>query len=110
MNQSDAKKIAKTITFDQLSEMFETAKNNIKDWSEISNVNRCLTVGKVWNMLYPSLTLIVMRCPPALKNMIWEFGDYLPEELKIKKPVKKPYTGKVLHEEPVFILNNQDKN
>tara|TARA_R110000850_G_scaffold9405_3_gene34738 strand:- start:118 stop:447 length:330 start_codon:yes stop_codon:yes gene_type:complete len=103
MNKTDAGKIAKTITYGQLEAMFEGAKIYVIDWSVISSVNKALTKGKVWNMLYPNLSRVnLLSRSTVVKNMIWEFGEFLPEELKIKKKVKTKYDGIVLHEEPVF--------
>lgn len=102
MNKTDSRRIAKTITHEQLSAMFEVAKNDIKDWGQISNVNPCLDKGAAWNILYPALGSGLTSRSAIAANMIWEFGDYLPEELKIKKPVKKKFGGNVLRELPVF--------
>lgn len=33
MNRTDARRIAETITNQQLKEMFDSAKENIKDWT-----------------------------------------------------------------------------
>ena len=102
MNKTHAKIIAEIITFDQLQEMFNNAKENITNWTEISAVNRSMTKGTVWNILYHGVKPEVMHQSIALRNMIWEFGDHLPDELfiKNKKPKQKPI--KVLHQEPIF--------
>ena len=102
MNKTDSRKIAKTITHEQLSEMFEVAKKSIEDWGQISNVNPCLDKGAAWNILYPALNAGLTSRSTIAANMIWEFGDHLPEELKIKKPVKKKFSGNVLRQDPVF--------
>ena len=56
MNKSNAKKIAEVITFEQLQQMFTNAKNNVKNWYKISNVNASLTIGTTWNVLFSSST------------------------------------------------------
>jgi len=106
MNKSDARKIAEKITFVQLVEMFVSAQLSIKDWSVVSSVNKGMTKGATWNILFPAIDPAtnkrIMNQPNALKNMIWEFGDYLPEHLKIKKSPKNEGVSNVHHEEPIF--------
>jgi len=102
MNKSNAKKIAETITFEQVQEMFNNAKENITDWSEISAVNKGMTKGVAWNILKHGVKPEIVNKPLALKNMIWEFGDYLPESLKVKTPIKSRIQFDVHHQEPVF--------
>lgn len=102
MNKSNAKKIAETITFAQVQDMFDNAKENITDWSEVSAVNKGMTKGVAWNILKHGVKPEIVNQPLALKNMIWEFGDYLPEKLKIKNPSKKQTKLDVHHQEPIF--------
>lgn len=102
MNKLNAKKIAETITFNQLQEMFNNAKENITDWTKVSSVNKNLTIGTTWNILFVGLKPEILRQPLALKNMIWEFGDYLPNDLKVKIQVSKKQNIKVTHQEPKF--------
>ena len=51
MNRIDARKIAETITNEQLQQMFETAKAKITDWTKVSSVNKGMTKGVSWNIL-----------------------------------------------------------
>ena len=102
MNKSDAKKIAETITFEQVEEMFNNAKEGITDWEEVSAVNKGITKGVAWNILKQGVNPGIVKQPLALKNMILEFGDYLPDELKIKKKSKKQVKLNIHHEAPVF--------
>lgn len=102
MNKSDAKKIAETITFEQVEEMFNNAKVSITNWEEVSAVNKGMTKGVAWNILKHGVKPEIVKQPLALKNMIWEFGDYLPVELKVKKKSKKQAKLNVYHEAPVF--------
>ncbi|HHZ70807.1 MAG TPA: hypothetical protein EYN54_11155, partial [Methylococcaceae bacterium] len=97
-----AKKIAETITFVQLQEMFNNAKENITDWTVTSAVNKQMSKGTAWNILFVSLKPETMTHPMAIKNMIWEFGDHLPEQLKIKKQTKVSRHVDVTHQEPNF--------
>ena len=100
MNRKDARKIAETITNVQLQNMFNAAKKGIKDWTKVSSVNKGFTKGTGWNILAKGFD-IKNECHILAKtNMVWEFGDFLPEELKIKK-VKKTYK-EPRHQDPEF--------
>jgi hypothetical protein len=101
MNKTDARIIAKTITNEQILEMFNNAKNSITEWTQVSTINFGITKGTAWNLL--AYDFEVNRTYDILVkyNMIREFGDYLPEELKINK-VKKAIKGPAYHQEPKF--------
>lgn len=101
MNKSDSKKIAETITNEQLSQMFEKAKIGITDWTKVSNVNKTLTKGVAWNILASDFDVKTNYHIMAKINMIREFGEFLPENLKpIKKSKKNPVN--LVHQEPKF--------
>ena len=51
MNRNNAKKIAQTITNEQLKDMFDNAKIGVKDWTKVSCVNKGMTKGVSWNIL-----------------------------------------------------------
>ena len=106
MNKHEAKQLAETVTLDNLKAMFHNAKQNITDWARISRVNKGATIGTTYNILafepdrYASIDEIHII---ARKNMIWEFGEYLPD---YEKAVAKTKTGQttVVHQEPKFKL------
>jgi hypothetical protein len=102
MNKTNAKKISEIITFSQVQEMLNNAQERITDWSEVSAVNKSMTKGTAWNILKHGAKPEIIHQPLALKNIIWEFGDYLPESIKIKKPNKKKSRLNVHHQEPIF--------
>jgi hypothetical protein len=102
VNRRDAKKIAETITRDQLGAMMMCAMNGVKDWSEVSSVNPYFTKGRSWNIFYPVFMSGRHLVKPSITNMVHEFGDFLPEDLKPKKPVKNLLNIEPLHEEPNF--------
>lgn len=102
MNRKDAKLIAETITYEQLEQMFESAKENITDWTQTSTVNQTMSKGMAWNILYPALSEDMKYRSTGIKNMIWEFGDYLSDELKPTKVTEKELRKYVYHEEPKF--------
>ena len=102
MNKTDARKIAETITNEQLVNMFEMAKTGITDWTKRSSVNSGMTKGSAWNVLGKNFDVRREYPNIAKRNMVWEFGDFLPDELKpeIKRqrlPVPIPF-----HQEPIF--------
>jgi len=100
MNRQDSKKIAETITNEQILEMFNSAKENIKDWVKVSNVNKGMTKGTSWNILAKNFDVTIKHHILAKINMIREFGEFLPEELKIKK--QKRILPTPIHQEPKF--------
>lgn len=104
MNKTDARKIAETITNEQLQAMFDNAKNGVKDWTEVSNVNKGITKGAGWNILAKNFDTDYTHHILAKTNMVREFGEYLPAELKLNKikyknpkPIKLP-----VHQDPIF--------
>ena len=101
MNRRDARKIAEIVTNKQLQNMFECAKNTITDWTKVSSVNKSLTKGAAWNILAKGFDLKHRYCILAKTNMVWEFGDYLPDEFKLPKKQAKSFV-EPMHEDPVF--------
>ena len=103
MNKADAKKIAETVTNDQLSAMFERAKAGITDWEKVSAVNPGITKGTAWNIFSKALTASgggrVRQL--AVTNMIWEFGEFLDESLKPAKRKRQP-SPVPYHQQPDF--------
>jgi len=108
MNKSRAKKIAEKITYEQLKAMFDNAQIGISDWTKTSTVNKGMTKGAVWNILQPGLKPEIMSESLALKNMIWEFGDFLDDVFEDDDPKSKAII-KVHHQEPVFHKLNSDE-
>jgi hypothetical protein len=100
MNKSDARKIAETITNEQLQQMFEKAKIEIKDWTKVSSVNKGLTKGVGWNILAKDFDVNKDYNILAKTNMVKEFGEFLPDELKPKKEKRKFQQPN--HQDPIF--------
>ena len=100
MNKNDAKKIAKTITNEQLQQMFKDAKTKITDWTKVSNVNKGLTKGASWNILAKDFDVTAKHHILVKTNMVREFGEFLPAKLKPQKKVRQfqPPT----HQDPQF--------
>lgn len=104
MNKKDAKIIAKTITNKQLLQMFTNAKDNIKDWTEKSSVNKLFSKGTAWNILASDFDVNTNYHVISKTNMIREFGDFLPEELKPKTTHKEEKKVPLIHQVPNFDL------
>jgi len=102
MNKRDAKLIAKTITNAQLQDMLDAAKIGITDWTVVSVVNRICSKGVAWNILANVFNVDDEFHHLLHKmNLIREFGEYLPEDLKPKPKPKKPFI-KPIHQDPIF--------
>lgn len=78
----------------------KSTKNSIQDWTKRSDVNKSFSLGTSWNILAKDFDPEISHHVLAKKNMIWEFGDFLPDELKpSKNKIKLP---EVQHQEPIF--------
>lgn len=102
MNRNLARKIAETITNEQLQQMFNNAKEGIKDWNVVSDVNKGMTKGMGWNILAKNFDVNGNHHIMAKQNMIREFGDFLPEELKPVKEPKSINSKPPVHQDPIF--------
>lgn len=100
MKRTDARKIAEIITNEQLQQMFEAAKTQIIDWTKVSNVNKGLKKGAAWNILAKNFDLNSTHHILAKTNMIREFGEFLPPELKPQNKIKQLITP--IHQNPHF--------
>lgn len=100
MNKTEAKKIAETITNEELGVMFENAKKGITDWSKVSNLNKGLSKGVAWNILASDFDVSKKYNNLVKNNMVREFGEFLPDYLKPTKK-NKPQIN-VVHQEPKF--------
>lgn len=106
MNKQQASVFAEIVTLEDLKQMFRNAQKYIADWTVVSRVNKGMSKGAAYNILafepnhYSSIEEISKL---AKINMIWEFGEYLPD---YKKQVKKTRAGKttVVHQDPKFKL------
>jgi len=101
MNKTNARRIAETITNEEILEMFNIAKSSIKDWTKISSVNKGITKGTAWNILAKDFDINTTYHILAKTNMVREFGEYLPSNLKLSKK-QKLFTDDPVHQEPKF--------
>jgi hypothetical protein len=102
MNRKNAKEVVETITNQQLKQMFERAKYEIKDWTQRSLVNKGMTKGTAWNVLAKDFDENYNYHIMAKINMVREFGEFLHEELK---PINEPHIqdkSKPYHQDPIF--------
>lgn len=100
MNRTDARKIAEIITNEQIQEMFNMAKSKITDWSVVSSVNKGISKGVGWNILAKDFDIATKYHILAKINMIREFGEFLPTELKPQKKSRK--IQQHIHQDPQF--------
>lgn len=101
MKKSDAKRIAEAVTSEQLAEMFERAKVGVTDWETASTVNKGMSRGAAWNILWGCFKDNPSPRPTAKVNMIWEFGEFLDPSLIPAKPARRPLPVPH-HQEPNF--------
>lgn len=112
MNRAYAEIVVKTITKEQLKQMVLNAKDKITDWKKPSVVNLSATIGTTWNILTPWVFKDVYLDNIGhshMVNLIREFGEYLPEDLK---PImhKSPESEiELVHQEPIFNVEEEDE-
>lgn len=102
MNRNEANRIADTITNDELAEMFQRAKAEIKDWRKPSQVNKCMTLGTSWNILAKDFNPAKEYSNLAKTNMVREFGDHLPRYVKNRKAKSSSDQRPLTHQDPIF--------
>jgi hypothetical protein len=106
LTKKQCREIACKITNQEIMAMLEKAKNNIKDWSKLSNNSSKYSKGKIWNTWTKDFD--VNEEYPDIKKVVLlqEYGEYVPFHLldhKYPKPEKKK-EKQIVHEEPVFNL------
>ena len=82
--------------------MFLNAQSKIKVWTIPARVNKGMTKGTAFNLLSKGVVIGKEWGWIAKRNMIWEFGEYLPGYTK-KVAKEKPSPVKLVHQEPKFI-------
>lgn len=105
MNRQFAKEVASIVSNQELKQMFLNAKEEIKDWSKVSDINKSMTKGTAWNIFTRAFDETKQIHILAKINMIREFGDYLHSPLcrKRDKNNNRP-TVTPIHQEPDFTL------
>jgi len=100
MRKHEARKIAEKITNKQIAAMFSAAKEGIKDWTKVSRVNKGMTKGAAWNILAAKFDQSHNYHIMAKTNMVMEFGDFLPNDLRQKIVRRTKLTP--VHQNPNF--------
>ena len=100
MNRTAAREIAETITPQQIKQMFDKAKENITDWRKVSVVNKGMSKGAAWNILAKDFDIEDEHHMIRKTNMVREFGEFLPDELKPKP--KLTLLSIIIHHDPIF--------
>lgn len=97
MNRADARQLAETVSVADLKQMFVNVERGFNAWEIPSRVNMGMTKGTTFNILtkcgIDENTSIL-----AKTNMIWEFGEYLPNVPTKDKKVKAKINP--VHQEP----------
>lgn len=112
MNRAYAEIIVDTITNEQIKEMVINAKNTITDWKKPSVVNLSATIGTTWNILTPFVfkEFSMLNMSRGWKvNLIREFGEYLPEDLKPKTHKSPNSEIELVHQEPIFNVEETEE-
>ncbi len=103
MNRKDAKKLAGIVTNTHLQQMFDNAKEGVKDWTKTSSVNKGMTKGTSWNILTKGFNVKGKLHIMAKVNMIREFGEFLTDEAKLPSLKNKVKINiKSVHQDPNF--------
>lgn len=102
MKRTDARRVAEKISNQEIKEMLDNAKNKISDWRKQSKSNKNFTIGTAWNILTKNFNLEKDIHILAKTNMVYEFSEYLPEYLKIKKEIFQKPDKELIHQDPIF--------
>ena len=108
MTRGYAKKLAESVTNQELREMFYNAQRSLTQWGgweKVSKVNKSITKATAFNILSCGVDaddFLEQKISPITKfNMIREFGEHLPnyqpEQTKSKPNIK------IIHHEPKFL-------
>jgi len=93
MSSHEARKLAESISLEDLKAMFRNAAEKTTDWHTQSSVNRGMTKGTSFN-LFTKGDFEKMPHVLAVKNMIWEFGEFLPNYSKPQKAKKSRHCSR----------------
>lgn len=96
MNRNEARRIAETVSTEDLQQMFINAKGKIKDWNKASIVNPGMSKGLAFNILTKGGVTADSHIM-GKTNMVMEFGEYLPNYER-KQKVKRVIP--IIHQDP----------
>lgn len=93
MNKHNATILAKIVSKEQIIDMLMSAYNSILDgeWSTPSRINPSLAKWQAWDVFTDGFieNPSYQPCHFSKRNMIWQFGEYLPPHILQKLPIKK---------------------
>lgn len=100
----EARELADKITQEELNQMFESAKFGIKDWTKVSRINKGMSKGALWNILYGALreTPVKLLSGLAKRNMVFEFQEFLPKNLIPDNKIRNNTHIEIIHQDPIF--------
>lgn len=101
MDKTHAKTLSLRLDNYHLKQMLDTAKEEIKDWTVASKINKGLSKGTAWNILASEFDVNNYVSNLHKYNLIREYGEYLPEDLQPRKKQPKPEVVPV-HQDPIF--------
>lgn len=101
MDKSHAKHLSGQLDNYHLKQMLDRAKEEIKDWTVASKINKGLSKGTVWNFLANTFDVNHYISNIHKYNLIREYGEFLPEHFQRKKKLPKPEIIPV-HQDPIF--------
>ncbi|REC56976.1 hypothetical protein DRF62_02120 [Chryseobacterium piscium] len=101
MDKTHAKQLSLRLDNYHLKQMLDKAKEEIKDWTVASKINKGLSKGTVWNILANNFEVDKHLNNIVKYNLIREYGEFLPESLQPRKKQSKPEIIPV-HQDPIF--------
>ncbi len=101
MDKTHAKQLSLRLDNYHLKQMLDKAKEEIKDWTVASKINKGLSKGTAWNILASEFDTDKHLNNIVKYNLIREYGEYLPEDLQPRKKQPKPEVVPV-HQDPIF--------
>lgn len=81
------KELADNVTAADLKAMFIRAWNSVPEWTSPSRNNKGMSIGTVFN-IFTAIDITDNLSIQAKRNMINEFGEYLPDWEPIRKEEK----------------------
>lgn len=101
MNRLQARKLAETITVEQIKEMLDNAKRGILDWTHASVANKAISRGSHWNLFCQNYKNKTEFSTLLKYRMIQEYGAFLPYRIRHQETKKKDQ-AKPIHHDPIF--------
>lgn len=105
MDKKSASEIATKTTIGQLESMLRVARATFKSWKAPSAVNKSLTKGYSFNVYWEMLMEYKEeeREVPfvGVRNMIHDFGDFLPDDVKPSGSSRSDYPDP-WHQDPII--------